>query len=77
MMLGTRQTNDNAVQIHVNMVLPIFPGSEMKYRQIAEGTAGDSELQDVTFSMEDGWPAASCPNFFHIRGELSVETCNC
>lgn len=65
-------TTEEDVQHHVNMVSAALPVSDTKSRQIAEETAKDTELQHVIVNMKKGWPVGSCPQFYHIRGELSV-----
>ena len=63
---------DEDIQCHVNMVSATLPVSDTKSRQIAEATAKDAELQHVMQNMDEGWPAGSCPQFYHVRGELST-----
>ncbi|XP_061876955.1 uncharacterized protein K02A2.6-like [Entelurus aequoreus] len=63
---------DEDIQCHVNMVSATLPVSDTKSRQIAEATATDAELQHVMRNMDEGWPAGSCPLFYHVRGELST-----
>ncbi|KAJ8359388.1 hypothetical protein SKAU_G00159130 [Synaphobranchus kaupii] len=46
----------------------LLQAEDTKSRQIAEETAKDTELQRVMEKMQNGWPAGSCPLFFHIRG---------
>ena len=65
-------TTEDDVQAHVNMVSGTLPVSDTKTMQIAEETAKDTELQHVITNMQNGWATGSCPQFYHIRGELSV-----
>ncbi|XP_030596890.1 uncharacterized protein K02A2.6-like isoform X2 [Archocentrus centrarchus] len=65
-------TTEDDIQTHINMVSALLPVSDMKSKQIVDETAQDTELQHVIRNMSDGWPAGSCPLFYHIRGELSV-----
>ncbi|KAI3374046.1 hypothetical protein L3Q82_022601 [Scortum barcoo] len=64
-------TTDEDVEHHVNMVSHALPVSDTKYRQIAEATTQNTELQRVIQNMDEGWPVGSCPQFYHIRGDLS------
>lgn len=63
---------DKDIQCHVNMVAAALPVSDTKSKQIAEATAKDVELQYVMRNMDEGWPVGLCPQFYHIRGELSA-----
>lgn len=63
---------DEDIQCHVNMVSATLPVSDTKSRQIDEATAKDAELQHVMRNMDEGWPVGSCPQFYHVRGELST-----
>uniref|UniRef100_A0A8C8DE10 Gypsy retrotransposon integrase-like protein 1 n=1 Tax=Oryzias sinensis TaxID=183150 RepID=A0A8C8DE10_9TELE len=60
------------IQCHVNMVSSALPVSDTKSRQIAEATAKDVQLQHVMRNMDEGWPVGANPQFYHVRGELSV-----
>lgn len=65
-------TTEEDVQCHVSMVSAALPVSDSKSRQIAAETAKDAELQQVISNMQHGWLPGSCPQFFDIRGELTV-----
>lgn len=69
---NSASTTEDDVQAHVNMVSATLPVSDTKTKQIVEQTARDPELQRVMENMQKGWAAGSCPQFYHIRGELSV-----
>ncbi|XP_023814982.1 uncharacterized protein K02A2.6-like [Oryzias latipes] len=60
------------IQCHVNMVSTALPVSDTKSRQIAEATAEDVQLQHVMRNMDEGWPVGASPQFYHVKGELSV-----
>ncbi|KAL7851936.1 hypothetical protein SRHO_G00177210 [Serrasalmus rhombeus] len=64
-------STDEDVNVHVNMVSALLPVSDTKSKQIAEETVQDTELQAVIKNMLNGWPAGSCPQYYHIRGDLS------
>ena len=64
-------TTEEDIESHINVVSHILPVSDTKSRQIAEATTHDNELQRVIRNMDDGWPAGSCPHYFHVRGDLS------
>lgn len=51
-----------------NLTLPV---SDTKSRRIAEVTSHDTELQRVIQNMDEGWPAGSCPRYYHVQGDLS------
>lgn len=69
---GCSGVTDEDIESHINMVFSTLPLSEMKSRQIAEATSHDAELQHVIRNVDEGWPAGSCPRYYHVRGELSV-----
>ena len=69
---GCASTTEEDVQVHVNTVSAALPVSDAKTRQIIDETVKDPELQRVMENIRDGWAAGSCPQFFHVRGELSV-----
>ncbi|KAL7880631.1 hypothetical protein SRHO_G00028850 [Serrasalmus rhombeus] len=60
-------STDEDVDVHVNMVSALLPVSDTKSKQIAEETVQDTELQAVIENMLNGWPAGSCPQYYHIR----------
>lgn len=64
-------TTDEDIECHVNLVSTVLPVSDTKSRQIAEATEQDTELQRVIHNIDDGWPAGSCPQFYHVYGDLS------
>ncbi|KAK7898170.1 hypothetical protein WMY93_019023 [Mugilogobius chulae] len=68
---GSISTTDEDIESHINFVSNALPVSDTKSRQIAEVTSQDTELQRVIQNMDEGWPAGSCPHFYHVRGELS------
>ena len=53
------------------MVSGTLPVSDTKTMQIAEETAKDTELQRVNTNMQNGWATGSCPQFYHIKGQLN------
>ena len=69
---NSASTTEDDIQAHVNMVSATLPVSDAKTRQIIEETARDPELQHIMENMQNGWSAGSCPQFYHLRGELSV-----
>lgn len=64
-------TTEQNVQMHVNMVSTTLPVSDTKTKKIVDETAKDPELHHVMENMRNGWAAGSCPQFYHVRGELS------
>lgn len=68
---GCVSTTDEDVDSHIRMVFSALPVSDLKSKQIAEATLQDAELQRVIQNMDEGWPAGSCPHYYHVRGDLS------
>lgn len=64
-------TTDEDVECHVKLISSALPVSDTKSRQIADATQRDADLQRVIQNMDEGWPAGSCSQFYHVRGDLS------
>lgn len=51
--MNNMSTTEEDVQIHVNMVSAALPVSDEKFKEIAEETAKDTELQRVITNMQN------------------------
>lgn len=66
-------TTEEEVQIHVNMVRAYLPVSEEKWKQFADETAKDQEIQNVIRHINNGWSRGPFPKpYYNFRDELTV-----
>lgn len=63
-------TTEEDVEHHVNMVATALAVSDEKSKHIAEVTKQNVDLQRVIQNMDEEWPVSSCPQFYHVRGDL-------
>lgn len=70
--MSTACSTEKEIENHVNLIVESLPVSHVKAKEISDKTVKDEELQTVMENIHSGWPKGSCPNYYHIRSELSV-----
>lgn len=68
----SESSTDIDVELHINLLSKSLPLSDLKSKQIAAETEKDPCLQKVIKNMHQGWSRGECPQYYHMRAELSV-----